>query len=94
MADMADVEGHGMSRVYRPRHEFGTSKIGVNHWDIYRTLTDDECPKIGEIKYDHSNNMYTAFRLDGTRLDHPSGRAKHFCTQQDAGMELWHEYRS
>ena len=82
------------SRVFRPRHEFGTVRLTANRLEIYYTAKDGESPKIGEIVYDRASNFYTAYRLDGTRLDHPSGRAKHFCRQQDAGMELWNEIKA
>jgi hypothetical protein len=82
------------SRVYRPRHEFGTIRLNITRLEIYYTAKDGESPKIGEIVYDRANNFYTAYRLDGTRLDHPSGRPKHFCRMADAGKELWHEIQN
>ena len=82
------------SRVFRPRHEFGTVRLTANRLEIYYTAKDGESPKIGEIVYDRASNFYTAYRLDGTRLDHPSGRAKHFCRQADAGKELWDEIQN
>lgn len=81
-------------RTYRPRHDYGFIKIGVNFYEVYRTATDGESPKIGTVQYDRASNFYTAYRLDGTQLEHPSGRAKHFCRMADAGKELWHEIQN
>ena len=83
-----------MTRIYRPRHDFGFEQIAPNIWMCSKTLTDAPCPEIGVVLFDGRDNFYFAYRLDGTRLDHPSGRAKHFCRMADAGKELWREYEN
>lgn len=72
------------------QHQFGFVKHPDNPalYDVYQGRKDGESPLIGRVVYDRKTNKYTAFTLDGKRLEFGSGRAKHFCTRVDAAREL------
>ena len=76
-------------RKCRPaQHQFGFIQVGPWRKQVYQGSTTSESPLLGEVEYDPSTNLYTAYRLDGSRLDHLSGRPKHYCRWTDAAKEL------